>query len=130
MDLRKQGCDVIHIQHCSQYVPVIREYNPNAKIVLMTHAEWFSQMKRSILDPRLRHVDLMMTVSDYVTAKTKRDYPSIADRCETMYYGIEAGDFNQEKDYQAASRRAEKRILFAGAVRPRRGRTLFWMPFR
>ena len=43
IDLQKQACDVIHIQHCSQCVPVIRKYNPKAKIVLHMHAEWFSQ---------------------------------------------------------------------------------------
>ncbi len=43
MDLQREACDIIHIQHCSQCVPVIREYNPRAKIVLHLHAEWFSQ---------------------------------------------------------------------------------------
>src|ERR1700722_17955853 len=33
VDLSKQGCDLIHLQHCSQYAPVIRALNPTAKIV-------------------------------------------------------------------------------------------------
>jgi hypothetical protein len=45
-DLQKQHCDVIHIQHSSQHVPVIRALNPDAKIVLHLHAEWFSQNDR------------------------------------------------------------------------------------
>lgn len=38
-----------------------------------------------------------------------------------MYYGIEASDFDREKDYQASNRRDEKKILFAGAVSPQKG---------
>jgi hypothetical protein len=49
-DLRLQSCDVIQIQHCSQYLPVLRALNPNAKIVLHLHAEWFSQNRPTILD--------------------------------------------------------------------------------
>src|SRR5690348_12629953 len=33
MDLRKEGCNVVHIQNFSQYIPAIRAFNPHAKIV-------------------------------------------------------------------------------------------------
>jgi glycosyltransferase involved in cell wall biosynthesis len=122
MDLQKQQCDVIHIQHASQYVPIIRELNPNAKIVLHMHAEWFSQSGFDVLADRLRGVDLLTCVSNHVAEKTKRDFPSIADRCETTYNGIEPKlEFNREKDYVAARRRKEKHILFAGGVSPHKG---------
>src|SRR6516162_698618 len=42
-DLEKEHCDVIHVQHCSQYVPIIRAFNPKAKIVLHIHAPWLPQ---------------------------------------------------------------------------------------
>jgi hypothetical protein len=32
--LRLLACDVVQIQHCSQYLPVLRALNPNAEIVL------------------------------------------------------------------------------------------------
>jgi hypothetical protein len=38
-DLKHEACDVIHLQHCSQYAPVIRAFNPTTKIVLHLHAE-------------------------------------------------------------------------------------------
>lgn len=120
IDLQEERCDVIHVQHCSQYVPVIRAFNPEAKIVLHLHAECFSQ-NRSALEPRLRYVDLVTTVSNYVTEKTRRDFPAIASRCETMYNGIDPNEFTREKDYVAANFRKEKRILYVGAVSPHRG---------
>jgi hypothetical protein len=74
-DLRRRACDVIHVQHCSQYLPIIRVLNPRAKIV-----EWFSQNRPAILETRLRYVDLVTTVSDYITEKTCRQFPMIAGR--------------------------------------------------
>jgi glycosyltransferase involved in cell wall biosynthesis len=120
MDLEQQACDVIHIQHCSQYVPIIREYNPTAKIVLHLHAEWFSQGGLKVFERRLQDVDLVTAVSDYVAQKTRRDFPSIADRCEVMYNGIDSREFVRAKHYGAPKDRP-KRILYAGAISPHRG---------
>jgi glycosyltransferase involved in cell wall biosynthesis len=118
-DLSKQGCDVIHLQHCSQYAPVIRALNPKAKIVLHLHAEWFSQSNPQVLANRLGSVDLVTTVGDYVTDKTKRTFPVVAGRCETTYNGIDAQEFARDKDYGA--NRRMKRILYSGAVSPHKG---------
>jgi glycosyltransferase involved in cell wall biosynthesis len=120
-DLQMEQCDIIHVQHCSQYVPVIRVFNPNAKIVLHIHAEWFSQSNLKVIERRLRTVDRLFTVSDYVTRKTQHDIRAIADRCETIYNGIDTQEFGREKDYDAASRRQEKRLLYIGGVWPHKG---------
>jgi glycosyltransferase involved in cell wall biosynthesis len=121
MDLEKEQCDIIHVQHCSQYVPIIRAFNPKAKIVLQIHAEWFSQCNLAVIERRLRSLDLLLTVSDYLTRKTHRDIPALADRCETMYNGIDTQEFDHEKDYDAATRRKEKRLLYLGGVWPHKG---------
>jgi glycosyltransferase involved in cell wall biosynthesis len=119
-DLHTQGCDVIHIQHCSQYVPVIRALNPNVRIVLQLHAELFSQNRPSILQHRLRQVDLVTTVSDYITEKTRHQFPTMANRCHTTYNAIDPGEFGRQKTWVAAPQ-WEKRILYAGAVSPHKG---------
>jgi glycosyltransferase involved in cell wall biosynthesis len=119
-DLRLQACDVIQVQQCSQYIPVIRALNPSAKIVLQLHAEWFSQNRPRILEKRLHHVDLVTTVSDYITEKTRRQFPIIADRCQTIYNAVDVAEFRRSRDYDATSRQ-EKRILYAGAVSPHKG---------
>jgi len=120
MDLQREACDIIHIQHCSQCVPIIREYNPMAKIVLHLHAEWFSQGDSRVFERRLKDVDLVTAVSGYVAEKTRRDFPAIADRCEVIYNGIDAREFVREKDYAVAQGKP-KRILYAGAISPHRG---------
>jgi len=121
IDLHEEQCDVIHIQHCSQYVPIIRAKNPTAKIVLHIHAEWFSQSNLEVLRRRLEGVDSLLTVSDHIARKCRRDFPTIADRCETMYCGIDPKEFSRVKDYTAATERREKRILYAGAISPQKG---------
>lgn len=120
-DLQHQQCDIIHIQHCSQYAAVVRSLNPKAKIVLQIHAECFSQSDFKTLQRRLENVDLLLTVSDHITRKTIRDFPGVAGRCETMYCGIDPDEFRAEKDYGAFRGRKEKRILFSGAVSPHKG---------
>ncbi len=115
----QQQCDVIHIQHSAPYIPVLRAMNPHSKIVLHLHAEWFSQNNPSRLRRWLRQVDLVTSVSHYITEKTKRDFPDIADRCETTYNGIDSLEFAREPHYPVTS--AEKRILYSGAVSPHKG---------
>jgi glycosyltransferase involved in cell wall biosynthesis len=121
LDLKKQNCDVIHLQHCSQYIPVIRAHNPRAKIVLHLHSEWFSQSNPAVLTDRIAKVDLLTTVGNHITEKTKRTFPMFADRCETTYNGIDAQEFAREKDYAALRRRRVKRIFYSGAVSPHKG---------
>ena len=121
-ELAAEPFDVIHIQHCSQYVPVVRDLNPRAKIVLHLHAEWFSQCKPASLGTRLRGLNLLTTVSDHITNKTRRDLPAFAGRCETVYNGINVEEFTAEKNYPAAETGSRvKRIMYAGGISPHKG---------
>ena len=121
LDLQSQDCDVVHLQHCSQYAPVIRALNPRAKIVLQLHTEWFPQSNREQLARRLAAVDLVSTVGDYVTGRIKQLFPEYADRCETIYNGVDPEEFPYDKDYAAGRLRTVKRILYSGAVSPHKG---------
>ncbi|MGC2398586.1 MAG: glycosyltransferase family 4 protein [Acidobacteriaceae bacterium] len=121
MDLEKNNCDVIHLQHCSQYIPIIRAHNPRAKIVLHLHCEWFSQSNPATLSDRIAQIDLLTSVGNHITRKTKRSFPALADRCETTYNGIDAQEFAREKEYGFLRRRKIKRIFYCGAVSPHKG---------
>jgi glycosyltransferase involved in cell wall biosynthesis len=78
-------------------------------------------MNLAALERRVRGADLVTTVSNFVTNHIRREFPSLADRCETSYNGIDANEFVCEKDYAAARERTEKRLLFVGAVSPHSG---------
>ncbi len=120
-DLRNRRCDIIHLQHCSQYAGIIRALNPGARIVLQLHAEWFSQSNFKELAARLAHVDRVVTVSDYITRKTQAAFPAIAGRCDTVPCGIDPQEFRLEKNYEAVRESGTKQLLFAGAVSPHKG---------
>jgi glycosyltransferase involved in cell wall biosynthesis len=120
-DLATRNVDIIHIQHCTQYVQDIRRLNPAAKVLLHIHTEWFSQSHYQVIARRLVGLDLLLTVSDYVTEKTKVLFPQLADRCETLYNGIDMNEFAEEKDYASARSRKVKRILYAGGIWPHKG---------
>jgi glycosyltransferase involved in cell wall biosynthesis len=60
-------------------------------------------------------------VSDYVTERTRQHFPELADRCETLYNGIDLKEFDREKDYAAARRQKVKRILYVGGIWPHKG---------
>jgi glycosyltransferase involved in cell wall biosynthesis len=120
-DLATRNVDLIHVQHCTQYVPAIRRLNPNAKVVLHIHTEWFSQSNFDLLARRIRGLDLLLTVSNFVTEKTKQNFPLFANRCETLYNGIDLKEFDREKDYEAARQRRVKRILYVGGIWPHKG---------
>jgi glycosyltransferase involved in cell wall biosynthesis len=120
-DLRLQQCDIIHFQHTSQYIPIVRALNPQAKIVLHLHAEWFPQNNPAMLVQRMRHLDWVTSVSHYITEKTRRNFPQVSDRCKTIYNGIDAKEFSVAKDYAQIKQRKIKKILYIGAVSPHKG---------
>jgi glycosyltransferase involved in cell wall biosynthesis len=112
-ELQKQPCDVILLQHCAQYAPVIEALNPGAKIALHLHTPWLSQSKTELPLKRLRAIDLVTTVSEFVKSKLTQRFPMFTDRCDAMYKGIDVDEFRREKDYRGARRK--RRILFVGA---------------
>lgn len=127
--LQNECVDVIHVQHSTQYLPILRSFNPRARIVLQMHAEWFSQSPSSAFLDRVSHADLITGVSHYVTEKTQRSFPAIADRCRVFSNGIHPEEFPTEKDYALARSTQTKRILYAGAVSPHRGLHLLMQAF-
>ncbi len=120
-DLQRQQCDIIHIQHCSQYAPIIRALNPKSRSCYTFTPSGSPNPISKVLQQRLQSIDWLFTVSDYITQKTMRDFPGIADRCQTTPCGIDPTDFLREKDYAVGRQRKEKRILYAGAVSPHKG---------
>jgi glycosyltransferase involved in cell wall biosynthesis len=119
--LGRENFDVIHIQHSSQYAPVIRKFSPKAKIVVHLHAEWFSQSNPRKLLARVAPVDLLTGVSDYVVGRVRELLPSLQKPSATHYNGFDPGEFSRDKDYHSLSQRTERRIMFAGGISPHKG---------
>jgi glycosyltransferase involved in cell wall biosynthesis len=119
--LRKEKCDVVHIHTFSQFVPIIRAFNPKIKIVLHMHCEWLTQLDYELVENRLRYADLIIGVSDYITEKIRRRFPQFAKRCQTVYNAVDIEAFAKEKRQNVADKNGTKQLLFVGRVSPEKG---------
>ena len=122
LNLRKQQCDIVHIHNFSQFVPIVKALNPNVKITLHMHCEWLTQLNHNLIERRLKNADLIISCSEYITQKTRLAFPQYADRCHTVYNGIDVNHFIPEKRTPPGRRGEDhKGILFIGRISPEKG---------
>ena len=120
-DLRKQQPDIIHIHNFFQFIPVIRIFNPKAKIVLHMHCEWLTQLDPAMIERRLSKTDLVLSCSNYITEKNRHRFPQFASHCQTLFNGVDINRFVGKNTYSATQQNGTKRLLFAGRVSPEKG---------
>ena len=117
-DCGRENYDIIHIHNFSQFVPIIRDRNPEAKIVLHLHCEWVNRLQREAIAIRLEKADLVISCSDYVTNKIRTRFPEYASRCATVNNGVDADYFvpgDRQHDKTAPQ------MLFVGRISPEKG---------
>jgi glycosyltransferase involved in cell wall biosynthesis len=121
LDLRKQQCDLVHIHNFSQFVPLIKAFNPNLKVVLHMHCEWLSQLDAKTIARRLSKVDLIVGCSQYITDKIKTCFPQYADRTQTVFNGVDSEDFVGGEHIDRTSSDRDRKIIFVGRISPEKG---------
>ena len=117
---RNYACDVIHIHNFSQFVPLVRRFNPRASIVLHMHCDWLVQFDARLIERRIRHADLIMGNSDYVTARIRRQFPEHAVRCVTVFNGVDVDAFRPAVN-RAKGGCDRERIVYVGRISPEKG---------
>ena len=120
-DLRSQKCDVVHVQNFSQFVPLIRKFDPKIKIVLNMHCHWLTDLDRTMIESRLRETDLVIGCSEYITDKIRRRFPHFARSCQTVFNGVDVNHFVPNNPYGTSRKNDIKRLLFVGSVSPEKG---------
>ena len=121
LSLRKEKAQVIHIHNFTQFVPIIRTLNPKAKIVLHMNCEWLNQLDYGVMEQRIEQSDLILGSSNYIAELARQRYPHYADRCNTIYNGVDTDIFAPEVNNGADAAAKEKRLLFVGRVSPEKG---------
>jgi glycosyltransferase involved in cell wall biosynthesis len=111
--------DVVHVQHSTQFVRPLKRHGRRTAVVLQLQAELYPQNNLRAIARRLGHADLIATPSDYVTDKTKRQIPALADRVHTLADGIDAAEFPVAKNHR--ERTGSLTVMFAGSVSPNKG---------
>ena len=120
-DAAKRDYDIIHVHNFSQFVPIIRHYNPKTKIVLHLHCEWVNRLNREVIAARLAKTDLIIGCSDYITNKIATRFPEYKGICRTIYNGVDANYFVPAKSDRYQQDLTAPRILFVGRISPEKG---------
>ena len=120
--VRRLRPDVVHIHNFTGFVPIIRAFNPGAKIVLHMNCEWLSQLDKTRMAKRIDAADAVFGSSRYVTRLVHRRYPEYADRCHAVYNGVDVDAFVAESGEPPNSESDPSPVLvFVGRVSPEKG---------
>jgi glycosyltransferase involved in cell wall biosynthesis len=118
--IRKNQFEVVHIHNFTQFVPFVQRISPKSKICLHMNCEWLSQLDYQLMDKRIHQTDLVLGSSNHITDLVKERFPHHADRCFTLYNGVDATLFTPRKSNIEQNGKAPK-ILFVGRVSPEKG---------
>ncbi len=118
-DIRRLQPDIVHVHNYSQFVPIIKKLNPRVKVVLHMHCEWLTQLSPAMIAPRLESVDLVAGCSDFITQTIQNAFPQVADRCESIYNGVDDRHFTPPLPSSKPDK--GRRLLFVGRVSPEKG---------
>jgi glycosyltransferase involved in cell wall biosynthesis len=121
LDIKKEQCDIVHVHNFSQFIPVIRAFNPEAKIVLHMHCEWLTQLNRDMIDRRLKKVDLVIGCSDYITQKIRDIFPQYQYKCRTLMNGVDVDHFKSTKSREKSHKAQAPNLLYVGRISPEKG---------
>jgi glycosyltransferase involved in cell wall biosynthesis len=123
--LKKQKCDIVHIFTFSQFIPIIKFFNPTIKIVLHLQDEFLAKLDLKMLERRLLQVDLIIGCSNYITDKVCKNFPQFSSQCYTVYNGVDINQFAEislnPKSLSELKDNRVKRLLFVGRVSPEKG---------
>lgn len=120
-DLKKSGIEIVHLHNFTQFIPVIRAINPDIKIVLHMHSEWLSQLDRKMMRERIAKADMVLSVSSFITEKTREAFPEISSRCRTLYNGVDISRFSADFHKQANSGNGKRTLICVGRITPEKG---------
>lgn len=120
-DIKSQGCEIVHIHNFSQFVPVILAFNPNVKIVLHMHCEWLTQLSSRMIKSRIRKVNKILGCSEYVTEKIRQKFPQFADKCLTIYNGVNISRFDKQASVSEKPTKDKVHLIFVGRLSPEKG---------
>jgi glycosyltransferase involved in cell wall biosynthesis len=113
------GASAIHVLNLPQLIPIVRRTNPLARIVLHMECDWLAGLDPKPLDRDLSGADAIIGCSDYITGAIQRRFPHYADRCGTIYNGVDAAEFTPATGCERAG--IGERVLFVNRISPEKG---------
>jgi glycosyltransferase involved in cell wall biosynthesis len=120
-ELSTQQVDIIHIQNFSSFIPIVRRFNPKAKIIIHSHCSWLSELDRDTIDRHIKDADLIVGCSEYITSETRRCFPHLVDRIQTIFNGVDTTYFVSSDIYRSTRDPQKLKILYVGRISPEKG---------
>ncbi len=117
--LARDPPDVVHVQICSQFIPVIRRAVPRSRIVFHAHDELLTRLDPPLMTRRLAMADAVVTCSDYVTYRWRERFANRRAHIFTIGNGVDLERF-RPRDADAPDSR-EPQLLYVGRVSPEKG---------
>ena len=121
LDIRKQGCDLVHVYYYPQFANLIKWLNPNVRVVLNNHGESIYRVKYTDIKKRLRQIDSVISCSDFITQYTCDMFPEIADHCRTVPMGLSPDIFIPRRQSANPDNHTSKRLLSVSRIAPEKG---------
>lgn len=119
-DIQAQQCDVIHMNIVFQFVPLMRAYNPQAKIVLHIHSDFLPLFDPVMVERHLKSVDLVIGCSNYLINQVRKYLPHV--NSQTIYNGADTRHFTVSNvERRKAQTKDIKQLLFVGRISPEKG---------
>ncbi len=120
-DIHARNVNLVHLHNISQHVPVIRNKNREARIVLHMHCEWLTQLKRADIARRIDQTDAVFGCSSYIIDKIRERFPEFSQKCCVVYNGVDVDKFSPSvtgPDGKQGGDKESGRLLFVGRVTP------------
>lgn len=123
LEIRKRKFDIVHIHNFSQFVPIVRAFNPKTKIVLHLHCEWLSDLDRATVAKRIDKADLILGCSNHIVNQIRDRFPEYRAKCQTVYNGVDTNHFVPSPKSQTAKdiKSSAPTLLFVGRISPEKG---------
>jgi len=126
--MSRSQVDVVVIPNFSQFVPIVRSANPQAKIMLRMSCDWLIELSEKTVERRLRQVDAVFGVSGYISQGIARRFPQHASKCHRLHNGCNLTRFKTSFDRDRVGALKSKLgldgrrvVLFTGRVCPEKG---------
>ena len=118
-DISSHPVDVIHVPVQLQFAALFKAHAPRARLVSHMHQDEMAQLDDRFLRSHLRDIDSVVTVSDFISDRSRSRFPEFASRIHTIGNGVDVTRFRPNGALVRDER--PRRLLFVGRIAPDKG---------
>jgi glycosyltransferase involved in cell wall biosynthesis len=113
---RRAGCATVLVQQFPQWVPILRRWLPDARIILSAQAVTLVEEAGGLCE-QLAQADGVIACSRYVLGRIEAQVPSLRGRGHVVYNGMNPDWYSVSPDVP----RSGHTLLYSGRITPEKG---------